>query len=274
MRRPIIAGNWKMNCLLAEAEVLVQGIRSVLDENSSLTGVDVLVCPPFTALATVSALITGSNIRMGGQNLFWKNKGAYTGQISPAMLLDVGCEYVIVGHSEPRGRFGVPEPDFDSEILSYFGDNDAAVNRKLIAALNAGLKPICCVGETLAERHAGHTDTVIGVQIRAALNGVPAEQASGLVFAYEPVWAIGTGEVCGAEEADRVCGVIRSTVADLYGEKAASTVRVQYGGSVKPENAVELLGMPNIDGALVGGASLKAQEFTSIVLAAARQSTD
>jgi triosephosphate isomerase len=272
MRKPIIAGNWKMNCLLSEAAALVADLRSILDGNAGCAGVDVLVCPPFTALSAVLPLLTGSSIRMGGQNLFWKDKGAYTGQISPAMLLDVGCEFVIIGHSEPRGRFGVPDPDFDTTILSYFGDNDAAVNRKLIAALNSGLKPICCVGETLSERNIGNTDSVVDGQTRAALKGVDAEQAGGLIFAYEPVWAIGTGEVCGAAEADRVCGVIRSTVGDLYGSAAAATVRVQYGGSVKPDNAVELLSKPNIDGALVGGASLKARDFAAIVMAASTSS--
>lgn len=268
MRKQIIAGNWKMNCLLSEAARLVGELRNILDSSASCTSVDVLVCPPFTALSTIHPLLAGSRIGMGGQNLFWKEKGAYTGQISPAMLLDVGCEYVIVGHSEPRGRFGVPEPDFDSSILSYFGDNDAVVNRKLLAALAAGLKPICCVGETLSERHAGHTDSVVGSQTRLALNGVDAGQAGKVIFAYEPVWAIGTGEVCKADEADRVCGVIRSTVGDLYGKAAADAIRVQYGGSVKPDNAAELLSKPNIDGALVGGASLKAADFFAIVSAA------
>ncbi len=246
----------------------MRDLRSILDNDANKGKVDVLVCPPFTALTTVHSLLNGSGIQLGGQNMFWKEKGAYTGQISPAMLLDTGCEYVIVGHSEPRGRFGVPEPDFTHEILSHFGDNDAVVNRKLIAALKAGLKPICCVGETLSERHGGHTDTVVGNQTRAALNEVSAEQAAALIFAYEPVWAIGTGEVCAADEADRVCGVIRTTIGDLYGRAAADSVRVQYGGSVKSDNAAELLGKPNIDGALVGGASLKAKDFAAIVAAA------
>jgi triosephosphate isomerase len=269
MRKPIIAGNWKMNCVLAEAEALVQELRSILDLDAALSGVDVLVCPPFTALASVHPLLKGSSIRMGGQNLFWKERGAYTGQVSPAMLLDTGCEYVIVGHSEPRGRFGVPDPEITGDFLSYFGDNDAVVNRKLIAALAAGLKPICCVGEMLSERHSDRTDPVVAGQTRAALHGVTAEQAAGLIFAYEPVWAIGTGEVCEAAEADRVCGVVRSTVGDIYGAAIAEAVRVQYGGSVKPDNAVELLGKPNIDGALVGGTSLKARDFAAIVSAAA-----
>jgi len=268
MRRTIIAGNWKMNGLRADAVALATGIRTALDGDGGSGGVEVLVCPPFTAIASVESALAGSEIGIGGQNIFWKEKGAYTGQIAPSMLKDAGCAYVIIGHSEPRGRFGVPDPDFDAPILAYFGDGDETVNRKLKAALVAGLIPIICVGETLAERQAGHIDTVVESQTKAALVGIPAEQASGLIFAYEPVWAIGTGEVCESGEADRVCGVVRSAVGELYGPEAAESVRVQYGGSVKPDNAKELLGKPNIDGALVGGASLKAGDFVAIVAAA------
>lgn len=266
MRQQIIAGNWKMNGTRPEAESLVRDLLPRLERND----VQVVLCPPFTALATVQTLLAGTNIALGAQNVFWKEKGAYTGQISPPMLWDVGCRYVIVGHSEPRGRFGVAEPDFSAGILAYFGDNDETVNRKLRAALSAGLTPICCVGETLQERQEGCTDTVVTGQTEAALRGVTAEQAAGLVFAYEPVWAIGTGEVCDAPEADRVCGVVRQTVGHLFGESVAEAVRIQYGGSVKPDNAAELLAQPNIDGALVGGASLKAADFAAIVAAAPR----
>lgn len=267
MRKTIIAGNWKMNCLRADAAALITDLRAKLDGNSD--GVEVLVCPPFTALATAEEHLKGSAIGLGGQNTFWKEKGAYTGQISPSMLKDAGCTYVILGHSEPRGRFGVPEPDFTPEILAHFGDSDATVNRKLKAVLAAGgLQPIVCVGETLSERQAGNTDSVIQTQTRAALDGIAPESVPTLVFAYEPVWAIGTGEVCEAGEADRVCGVVRSTVGELYGESAAEAVRVQYGGSVKADNALDLLSRPNIDGALVGGASLKAGDFAAIVAAA------
>jgi triosephosphate isomerase len=264
MRQPIIAGNWKMNGTRAEAQSL---IADLLPRLPAADGVRVVVCPPFTALETAAKALEGTRVALGAQNVFWKEKGAYTGQVSPQMLLDVGCEYVIIGHSEPRGRFGVPEPDFDSDILTYFGDNDAAVNRKLRAALAAGLTPICCVGETLAERRQEDTDVVVSGQTMAALQGVTEEQAARLVFAYEPVWAIGTGEVCPPDEADRVCGVLRETVARLYSAPVAETVRVQYGGSVKPDNAAELLAQPNIDGALVGGASLKAADFAAIVAA-------
>jgi triosephosphate isomerase len=229
----------------------------------------VVLCPTFTALGTVQELIQGTPVALGAQNLFWKEKGAYTGQIAPGMLVDAGCSYVIVGHSETRGRFGVAEPDFDAGILAYFGESDATVNRKVLAAFKAGLTPICCVGETLKERQAGETDTVIASQVEGALQNVSQEQAAALVFAYEPVWAIGTGEVCASDEADRVCGVVRATVGKLYGEATAEAVRVQYGGSVKPDNARELLGKPNIDGALVGGAALKAGDFAAIIAAAA-----
>lgn len=266
MRQTIIAGNWKMHCVRSEAAFLIGELRALLDKDRS--GVQVIVCPPFTALGAVAQLLEGSSIALGGQNVFWKEKGAYTGQISPGMLLDIGCKYVIIGHSEPRGRFGVPERDFTQEILAYFGDNDVTVNRKLRAAQSAGLKPICCVGETLAERHAGRTDAVVQGQTEAALVEVSADEAATLIFAYEPVWAIGTGEVCAADEANRVCGVIRATVGKLYGDAVSEAVRIQYGGSVKPDNAKELLSQPNIDGALVGGASLKAADFAAIVAAA------
>jgi triosephosphate isomerase len=265
MRKKIIAGNWKMNMTRAEAEALISELLPMLNPSDDTL---IVVCPPFTALTTVQSAIASTEILLGGQDCFWKNKGAYTGQIAPQMLLDVGCQYVIVGHSERRGRFGVPEPDFDEPILALFGDNDITVNRKLRAALEAGLIPICCVGETLAEREAGQTDAVVIRQTERALKGLSATDATKVIFAYEPVWAIGTGKVCDAEEADRVCGVIRATVGNVLGDVAAEVVPIQYGGSVKPDNAAELLGKPNIDGALVGGASLKASDFAAIVAAA------
>jgi triosephosphate isomerase len=264
MRHKIIAGNWKMNCNRAEAQNL---LRNLLEALSGPTAAQVVVCPPYTALATAADVFTGTALALGAQDVFWKDKGAYTGQISPQMLVEIGCQYVIVGHSERRGRFGVPEPDFDEEILAHFGDNDRTVNLKLRAAMAAGLIPICCVGETLAERQAEHTDAIVTEQTRAALREVSAGSVHHVVFAYEPVWAIGTGEVCAADEADRVCGVIRSAVGTLYGDAVAESVRVQYGGSVKPDNAADLLSRPNIDGALVGGASLKAGDFAAIVTA-------
>ena len=257
-----------MNGTLAEAEALVTSLLAHLELSSDAHASLVVVCPPFTALAAVETLLTGTPIRLGAQDMFWKEKGAYTGQISAAMLVELGCKFVIVGHSEPRGRFGVPDPDFDKEILAYFGDTDAAINRKLLAAVSHGLTPILCVGETLSERQANDTDSVVSGQLLLCLKGLPQENAPEMVVAYEPVWAIGTGEVCAPDEADRVCGVIRETICRLYGSAAADAVRVLYGGSVKPDNAAELLAKPNIDGALVGGASLKSADFASIVAAA------
>ncbi len=265
MRPRIIAGNWKMNGTRIESEALIDSLSPLLNP---VDHVHIVICPPFTALARVNRLIQDTEIELGAQDVFWKDKGAYTGFISPAMLLEVGCSYVIVGHSERRGRFGVPEPDFDSDILKQFGDNDATVNRKLKTALANNLRPICCVGETLAERQAGNTDSIVAAQTIAALSGVTSEQIPTVIFAYEPVWAIGTGETCDPDEADRVCGVIRQTVAELYSPELSEQVVIQYGGSVKPDNARELLAKPNIDGALVGGASLKASDFAAIVAAA------
>ncbi len=267
MRRPIIAGNWKMNKTCGEAVALIEELKHLIVERKD---VETLVCPAYTALYSVGEALAGTGIGLGAQDVFWKDKGAYTGQISPPMLLDVGVRYVIVGHSEARGRFGVPESDFNGAILLHFGDTDVSVNRKLKASLAAGLIPICCVGETIGERKAGDTDSVVQSQTENALAGVAASAVPGIVFAYEPVWAIGTGEVCEPNEADRVCGVIRSTVERIFGGGAAAEVRVQYGGSVKPDNADELLSKPNIDGALVGGASLNAGDFAAIINACPR----
>jgi triosephosphate isomerase len=270
MRTPIIAGNWKMNGTLAQARPLVAGLLERLGGRPADGGGQpvVVVCPPFTALDAVGKMLAGTPVALGAQDMFWKDKGAYTGQIAPPMLVELGCEYVIVGHSEPRGRFGVPEPDFDKEILAYFGDTDAAINRKLLAAFSHGLTPILCVGETLSERQAHDTDSVVSGQLLLCLKGLSTHQSSGLVVAYEPVWAIGTGEVCPPDEADRVCGVIRAAVGRLYGPVAAEAVRILYGGSVKPANARELLLQSNIDGALVGGASLSPEDFAAIAAAA------
>lgn len=267
MRQIVIAGNWKMHCTQAEAEML---LAELLPRLAIKDRTQVVVCPPYTALPAVGETLAGSPVAVGAQDVFWKEKGAYTGQIAPHMLVELGCRYVIVGHSECRGRFGVPEPDFDADILRHFGDSDTTVNRKLRAAFSAGLTPICCVGETLQERQEGRTDAVIIAQTEAALREVTPEQAARLIFAYEPVWAIGTGEVCAADEADRVCGVVRAAVGRLYGAETAEAVRVQYGGSVKPDNAPDLLARSNIDGALVGGASLKAADFAAIVAASPR----
>lgn len=227
--------------------------------------VEVVLCPPFTALSTAQDALNGTGIGLGAQDVFWKNQGAYTGQISAPMLTELGVTYAIIGHSERRGRFGVPESDFDGATLLHFGDTDTSVNRKIKAALEAGLTPICCVGETFAERRSDRTDELIALQTSNALAGVSAERVQSMVFAYEPVWAIGTGEVCDSPEANRVCGFIRQTIARLYGNEAAAQVRIQYGGSVKPDNASDLLEQEEIDGALVGGASLKPVDFSTIV---------
>ncbi len=261
MRRPIIAGNWKMNKTTGEALALV-------DQLTARAGVEVVVCPSFCALAATGPAARARGLGLGAQDLFWRESGAYTGQISAGMLLDLGVGYVVLGHSERRGRFGVPEEGFTPEVLAHFGESDATVNLKLLAAVRHGLIPIVCCGETLAERRSGSTDAVVASQLERGLTGLTPEQASRIVLAYEPVWAIGTGETCAPDEAERVCGVIRQVSARLFGEVAAAEIRVQYGGSVKPDNAAELLARPNIDGALVGGASLKAADFNAIVAAA------
>lgn len=264
VRIPFIAGNWKMNCTISEAVSLVEGIKALISDITP-DQVEVAVCPPFTALHRVAQLIEGTHIRLGAQDVFWKDKGAYTGQVSPVMLKDVGCTYVIIGHSERRGRFGTPDPEMSEELLKLFGDNDATVNRKIIAALSHGLKPIVCVGETLSEREDGLTDSVVRRQVLGALNSISAGQVESITFAYEPVWAIGTGNVCDANEANRVIGMIRGIIGELYGAEVAERVRIQYGGSVTPENIMELALQPEIDGALVGGASLRPDSFAAIV---------
>ena len=265
MRVPMMAGNWKMNCDLDEAEALAKGVVAGV---GSVEGVAVVLAPPFTALERVAGAIKGSNVKLSAQNMYWKASGAYTGEVSPRMLKSCGCGYVIVGHSERRGRFGVPEPDMTDDLIRVFGDTDAAVNTKAKAALAAGLTPIVCVGETLAEREAGLTDAIVRDQVIAALEGMEAEQINGVVFAYEPVWAIGTGKTCDSAEANRVIGVVRASIDSVAGAGAAADITVLYGGSVKPENVRELVEQPEIDGGLVGGASLKADGFVKIVTAA------
>lgn len=265
-RRPILAGNWKLNKGTPDqAQALTSEVVAGLDGTNHA---DVVLCVPYTVLATTAAAVAHSMVAVGAQDAFWKESGAYTSQVAPSMLKAVGVTYVILGHSETRGRYGVAEPDFTATVLSHFGESDETVNRKIKAVLAQGLKPIVCVGETLSEREDGMTDTVIDVQVRGALLGLDTADMANLVLAYEPVWAIGTGKTCDAAEADRVCGVVRTTVAALAGVAAGHSVRVQYGGSMKPDNARELLGMPNIDGGLIGGASLKAEDFIAIVMAA------
>ena len=246
-RKPVIAGNWKMHKTLDESLTFAEGLVGKLGNE---VGPEVVVCPPFTALSVVAAAIGGSPVQLGAQNMSWHAKGAFTGEIAPNMLTDVGCAYVILGHSERR---------------QLFGETDESVNRKVEAALANGLVPIVCVGETLEEREANLTDTVVVGQLQGALSGVPAEKMGGLIFAYEPVWAIGTGKTCDSAEANRVCKLIRDTVAKLAGQAAADQVRVLYGGSVKPETIAEQMVQSDIDGALVGGASLEVDSFAAIV---------
>ncbi len=268
-RTPLIAGNWKMNKgTAAEATTL---IGELLAKTGEIFGAEIVVCPPFTVLHPLKAILgVGSRIELGAQDVYWKSAGAYTGQVSAEMLADAGVTYVLVGHSERRGRFGVAEPDFTEGILKHFGETDASVNRKAIAALAGHLKPIICVGETLSEREAGSTDGIIRAQIEGALDGISPHDMAHIVFAYEPVWAIGTGKTCSADEADRVCGVIRETISDLCDAETSEGVRILYGGSMKPDNADELLGQRHIDGGLIGGASLKSADFAAIALSASK----
>ncbi|MGQ9731530.1 MAG: triose-phosphate isomerase [Candidatus Zipacnadales bacterium] len=260
MRVPMMAGNWKMNCDLSEAETLAKG---VVEGVGSVENVVVVLCPPAIALDRVKRITIGSNVKLGAQNMYWKERGAYTGEIAPGMLVSCGCEYVIVGHSERRGRFGVPEPDMTEDLLRVFGDTDAAVNMKAKAALANDLTPIICVGETLAEREAGLTDAIVRDQVLAALEGLNAQQIMSVIFAYEPVWAIGTGKTCEADEANRVIDLIRAAVDTVA--TVSSDITVLYGGSVKPDNVRGLVEQPQIDGGLVGGASLKAEDFNTLV---------
>jgi triosephosphate isomerase len=264
-RVPFIAGNWKMNKTVGEG---VQLVKDLAPRVQGLSGVEVAVCPPATALFAVGRQLEGSSLALGAQDVFWEEGGAYTGLLSPRMLVDVGCKYVIIGHSERRGRFGKADASLGEDALRVFGDTDGSVNLKLKAALRHGLSPIMCCGELLAERDAERTDDVVAGQVRAGLDGLTAEQVAGMTIAYEPVWAIGTGRACEAPEANRVCGLVRRTVRESFGDKTADGVRVQYGGSVTDANAHELLSEPEIDGALVGGASLDAAKFGVIVQAA------
>ncbi len=266
MRTPIMAGNWKMNCDNEEAWQLAAAIA---DQVGAVQNCEMILCPPATALTTVLAAIEDTNIGLGAQNIFWEESGAYTGELSGPMLLSCGCEYVIIGHSERRGRFGSIADDFTAELQKVFGESDASVNRKIKAALSYELTPIVCVGELLSERQAGQTDEVVTSQVHAALDGLAADQIDALVFAYEPVWAIGTGEVCDAEEANRGLGLIRSLLAEATSESVAQEMRILYGGSVKPDNVVGLMEQPEIDGGLVGGAALEADSFGELISVAA-----
>jgi triosephosphate isomerase (TIM) len=265
MRRPVMAGNWKMNCDNEEACTLA---CSVVEGVGCPAQAEVVLGVPATALTTVVGCTRDSKVEVAAQNMFWADKGAYTGEISARMILSTGAKWVIIGHSERRGRFGKLEAGWTDQHVAYFGDSDVTVNAKTRKALEAGLKPIVCCGELLSERQAGETDDVVAGQVRAMLEGLGADDIAKLVIAYEPVWAIGTGEVCHADEADRVCGVVRGVVAEVAGQAVADGLRVLYGGSVSPDNVEGLMAKANIDGGLVGGASLKADSFVKLVAAA------
>ncbi len=246
-RKPILAGNWKMNMTATQAKDLVRKIAyAVMGAKDR----EIVVAPPFTSLAAVEETIRDTNIALAAQNLHWEEKGAFTGEISADMLLDSGCKYVIIGHSERR---------------QYFGETDETVNKRVKQALKKGLLPILCVGETLAEREAGRLNDVIGRQVTGGLKDISADDMRKVVIAYEPVWAIGTGKTATPEQANEVHALIRGKVKALYSADIAEGLRIQYGGSVTPENVSLLMGMPDIDGALVGGASLKPESFAAIV---------
>jgi len=243
MRVPMIAGNWKMNTTVSEATELVKEMRAELDQ---IDNVDKVICPPFISLAVVGELIKGSSIKVGAQNVYFEEKGAYTGEISPLMLADQ-CEFVIIGHSERR---------------QYFNETGEIVNKKIVAALKVGLKPILCIGEKLEENEAGRTEEVVTEQLRASLANI--DYLNGLVIAYEPIWAIGTGKAATGKQANETIGLIRRNITKLYDKEIAQNMRILYGGSVTAANTTEFISQPEIDGALVGGASLKATEFLSI----------
>jgi len=244
MRVPMIAGNWKMNTTVSEATELVKEMRAGLDQ---IDNVDKVICPPFISLAVVGELIKGSSIKVGAQNVYFEEKGAYTGEISPLMLADQ-CEFVIIGHSERR---------------QYFNETGEMVNKKIVAVLKVGLKPILCIGEKLEENEAGRMEEVVTEQLRASLANI--DYLNGMVIAYEPIWAIGTGKAATGKQANETIGLIRRNITKLYDKEIAQNMRILYGGSVTAANTTEFISQPEIDGALVGGASLKATEFLSIV---------
>jgi len=250
MRRKVIAGNWKMNNDLSQSQNLVSNILNGLQSKQNC---DVIICPPFTSLSEISNLIKNTSIKLGAQNMFYENSGAFTGEISASMLKSVGCEYVILGHSERR---------------TIFSETYDLINKKIIKALETGLMPIFCVGEKLDERENGVTNDVVKRQVESGLKNVDEKKMKNVIIAYEPVWAIGTGKTATSAQAQEVHVFIRSLVAKLFSPEAAENIIIQYGGSVKPENSAELLSQNDIDGALVGGACLKADSFLSIIRSA------
>lgn len=247
MRKPIIAGNWKMHKTLSEALQFVEEVKNAVP---SVQQVDSVVCAPALFLERLVATVKGTDLKIGAQNMHFEDQGAFTGEISPVALKDLGVEYVIIGHSERR---------------EMFAETDETVNKKVLAAFKHALIPIVCCGETLAERESGQTNEVVAAQVDKALDGLTSEQVKQVVIAYEPIWAIGTGKSSTAEDANEVCGHIRAVIAQKFSPEAAAAVRIQYGGSVKPSNIQEFLAQEHIDGALVGGASLEPQSFLQLV---------
>jgi triosephosphate isomerase len=246
MRTPVIAGNWKLFKTIGEATGMVNELKLLV---AGTTGVEIVVAPVFTALSRVAEALSGSNVKLSAQDCYWEEEGAFTGEVAPKLLVDAGCSHVIIGHSERR---------------QYFGETDETVNKKAKAANAAGLTAIVCVGETLAEREADRTFPVIEAQLKGSLAGFSADNLARAIIAYEPVWAIGTGKTASDAQAQEVHAFIRTLVAKLFGQAAADAVRILYGGSVKPDNVKGLMSQPDIDGALVGGASLKADSFAAI----------
>lgn len=251
LRKAVIAGNWKMNKTPAEAKELMNGIKPLVKDADC----DVVVCVPYVDLCTVLEAAKGTNIGVGAENCHWENSGAFTGEVSAPMLTSMGVQYVIIGHSERR---------------TYFGETDATVNKRIRAALNAGLNVILCVGESLEQREQGITAELVAMQTKIALGGVTKDELKKIIIAYEPIWAIGTGKTATAEQANEVCAAIRSVIAGLYGRDASDAFTVQYGGSMNAKNAAELLAQPDVDGGLIGGASLKPADFAEIVKAASK----
>ena len=247
MRIPLIAGNWKMHKTVSES---VEFARGLLEATEGVEGVEAVVAPPFTAIRPMAEVLEGSSVGIAAQNMFWEESGAYTGEVSGPMLAEAGCSYAIIGHSERR---------------QYFGETDSTVNKRLFAALAAGLRPIMCIGETLEEREAGQTFNVVAKQLEGGLTNVGDSLMASVVIAYEPVWAIGTGKTATPEQAEEVHRFIRQALAERYGPALAQAARILYGGSVKPENVKVLMACENIDGALVGGASLKVESFAALV---------
>jgi triosephosphate isomerase len=249
-RKTIIAGNWKMNKTASETKVFLDELKGHVGR---VKWCEVVVCVPYVDIPMALRALKDCRISVGAQNLHHEERGAYTGEVSAEMLKDLGVKYVIIGHSERR---------------QYFGETDSLVNKKVHAALDAGLRPIVCVGESLEQRQAGITEELIVLQVKAALAGVPVEKMRQIVFAYEPIWAIGTGQTATSEQANEVCNLIRATIRKMHGARIARAITIQYGGSMNAGNAYELLSQPDVDGGLIGGASLKVPDFTAIVNAA------